>query len=90
MLVKIRNNEIKWVSGHSSLTSALQFLAIHSGAVTQPASFLLPLTTTHLVHDNPIYKVGRSHGALTKCSELLLLHGKAFTLTLFSTVLLRA
>lgn len=32
--LKIRNNEIKWVSGHSSLTSPLQFLTITSGVVT--------------------------------------------------------
>lgn len=33
--LKIRSNEIKQVSGHRSLTSALQFLTITSGVVTQ-------------------------------------------------------
>lgn len=88
--LKIKNNEIKWVSGHSSLTSALQFPTLTSGVITQRASFSLPLIARHLVHDNHICEVGRCRGGLTECSELLFLHGKAFTLTLFSTVLLGA
>jgi len=32
--LKIRNSEIKWLSGHSSLASPLQFLTIASGVVT--------------------------------------------------------
>lgn len=88
--LKIRNNEIKLVSGHSSLAPPLQWLTITSGAVTQRASFSLPLIARNLAHDNHIYEAGHCRGGLTECSELLFLHGKGFTLTLFSTVLLGA
>lgn len=44
-----------------------------------------PRFTRYLPHDNCVYEVGRSHGGLTECSELLFLNGHGFVLSLFPT-----
>lgn len=60
-------------------------LTISGAAGNKRARLWHPRFTRNLMHNNRVYEVGRSHGGLTECSELLFLNGHRFVLSLFPT-----
>lgn len=60
-------------------------LTISGAAGNKRARLWHPRFTRNLTHNNRVYEVGRSHGGLTECSELLFLNGHLFVLSLFPT-----